>query len=309
MSPPGPEIREMEVFASLPDEFRRRGTVTSWSAMNRLGATGDSFLEGPVFDPVGNLYVTDIEYGRVFRVDPSGAWTLIAEWDGEPNGLTFLSPSQLLTTDFRNGLMVVDIGTGEVTPFLDRRNTEGFKGVNDLVFDRRGTLYFTDQGTTGMHDPTGRIYRLTSGGRLDAIVDNIPSPNGLALSPDERLLYVAVTRGNSVWRVPLLTDGGVAKVGQYLSVNGPAGPDGLAMDVEGRLSVAIAGRGEVWVLDSRADPVVILRSPLGVGVTNIAYGGPDGRDLYCTESFSGTVLRATLDVAGCLVAVGRTDAD
>lgn len=308
MTAPVPEAIEMEVFASLPDEFRRRGTLTSWSAMNRLGAPGDSFLEGPVFDAAGNLYVSDIEYGRVFRIDPHGAWTLIAEWDGEPNGLTFLSPTQLITTDFRNGLMVVNVETGSVTPFLQRRNTERFKGVNDLVFDSHGTLYFTDQGTTGMHDPTGRIYRLSTDGRLDAIVNRIPSPNGLVLSPDEHVLYVAVTRGNSVWRVPLLPDGGVAKVGQYLSVNGPAGPDGLAMDVEGRLSVAIAGRGEVWVLDARADPVVILGSPAGVGVTNIAYGGPSGCDLYCTESFSGTVLRATLDVSGCAVSVGRATA-
>lgn len=300
-----PSIRDTEVFTSLPEEFRRKNTMTSWSMLNRLGASGDCFLEGPVFDEHGNLYVSDIEYGRIFRIDQAGTWSLVAEWDGEPNGLTFLSSTELITTDFRNGLMVIDVNSGAVTPFLDRRNTERFKGVNDLVFDSRGNLYFTDQGTTGMHDPTGRVYRLAPDGRLDALISNVPSPNGLALSPDERILYVAVTRGNAVWRAPLMPDGAVAKVGQYLTVNGPAGPDGLAMDIQGRLSVAIAGRGEVWVLDHKADPVVILRSVAGLSITNIAYGGPNHTDLYCTESATGTILRASLDVAGCEVFVGR----
>lgn len=300
-----PSVRDTEVFTSMPDEFRRKNTITSWSMLNRLGTPGDSFLEGPVFDEHGNLFVTDVEYGRIFRIDPAGTWSLVAEWDGEPNGLAFLSRTELITTDFRNGLMAIDVNSGAITPFLDRRNTEHFKGVNDLIFDSRGNLYFTDQGATGMHDPTGRVYRLSPEGRLDALVSNIPSPNGLVLSPDERVLYVAVTRANAVWRVPLMPDGAVAKVGVYLTVNGPAGPDGLAMDIHGRLSVAIAGRGEVWVLDAKADPSVILRSVAGVSVTNIAYGGPDRTDLYCTESATGTILRASLGVAGCEVFVGR----
>jgi gluconolactonase len=307
MSPAGspPSVRDTEVFTSMPDEFRRRDTLTSWSMLNRLGVPGDSFLEGPVFDGDGNLFVTDIEYGRVFRIDPAGSWTLVAEWDGEPNGLAFLSRTELITTDFRNGLMVVDVNSGAVTPFLDRRNTERFKGVNDLTFDSGGNLYFTDQGATGLHDPTGRVHRLAPDGRLDTLVANVPGPNGLVLSPDERVLFVAATRANAVWRLPLMADGTVAKVGQYLTANGPAGPDGLAMDVRSRLSVALPGRGEVWVLDAKADPVVILRSAAGVSVTNIAYGGADRTELYCTESATGTILRASLDVAGCEVHVGR----
>jgi gluconolactonase len=302
---PTPTVLDTEVFTSMPDEFRRKNTLTSWSKLNRMGQPGDCFLEGPVFDADGNLFVTDLEYGRIFRIDVGGGWTLVAEWDGEPNGLTTFSDHALITTDFRNGLMVVDIDTGEVTPFLDRRNTERFKGVNDLIFDSRGNLYFTDQGTSGMHDPTGRVYRLGVDGHLDALVTTAPSPNGLALSPDENVLFVAMTRGNSIWRIPLMPDGGVAKVGQYLSVNGPAGPDGLAMDVEGGLAVALAGRGEAWILDRRADPVFVLRSTSGLSVTNLAYGGSDRRDVYLTEAATGTILRARVDVPGCPVPVGR----
>src|SRR4029434_5044133 len=107
-----------------------------------------SFLEGPVFDAAGNLYVTDIPFGRIFRIDPQGEWELVAEWAGEPNGAKFIDDRELLVTDYRNGLMAVDVKTGAVRPYLDRRNSERFKGVNDLVFDGRGNLYFTDQGQT-----------------------------------------------------------------------------------------------------------------------------------------------------------------
>jgi gluconolactonase len=301
-----PRVIEAEVFTAMPRELRRGDTVTSWSQLNRMGEPGDSFIEGPVFDDDGNLFVCDIEYGRVFRIDPGGEWTLVAEWDGEPNGLAFLGPGELLTTDFRNGLLVVDTRSGAVTPFLDRRNTERFRGVNDLVFDSGGNLYFTDQGTTGMHDPSGRVYRLSPDGRLDILIANGPSPNGLVLSPDERVLFVAMTRANSVWRVPLMADGGVAKVGQYASMNGPAGPDGLAMDADGGLVVALPGRGEAWLLDERADPALVIRSPTGRMVTNVAYGGPERRELYCTESATATVLRVTLDRPGAPVFRGRS---
>ncbi|MEY2952831.1 MAG: hypothetical protein RLZZ401_918, partial [Pseudomonadota bacterium] len=81
-----PAIRTLETFTSLPDRFRRKDAHTVWADANQGGRCIDSFLEGPVFDPAGNLYVTDIPYGRVFRIDPRGAWELVAQWDGEPNG-------------------------------------------------------------------------------------------------------------------------------------------------------------------------------------------------------------------------------
>ena len=91
--------------------------------------------------------------------------------DGEPNGMKFLAPGQLLVTDYKNGLVVLDIASGQVRPYLERRNSERFKGVNDLVFDSRGNLYFTDQGQTGLHDPSGRVYRLGRDGRRDQHCD------------------------------------------------------------------------------------------------------------------------------------------
>ena len=293
-----PEVRGTEVFTRMPDRFRRTGARSDWADANRGGQPTDSFLEGPVFDRAGNLYVSDIPFGRIFRIDPRGEWEQVAQWDGEPNGLKFLNERELLVTDYRNGLVACDIATGTVRPYLDRRNSERFKGVNDLVFDSAGNLYFTDQGQTGLHDPTGRLYRLRPNGQLDLLLANVPSPNGVALSPDERVLYLAVTRGNQVWRVPLLPDGSVSKVSAFFTSHGPSGPDGLAVDEAGRLIVANPGLGVAWVLNHRAEPEIVLRSAAGASLTNLAFGGPERRTLYCTESVTGSVLTATLEHAG-----------
>jgi len=293
-----PQVLETAVLTRLPDRYRRTGMRSAWADANRGGAPTDSFLEGPVFDAAGNLYVTDIPFGRLFRIDAQGNWTLVAEWDGEPNGAKFLNDRELLVTDYRNGLMAVDVITGDVRPYLDRRNSERFKGVNDLVFDSRGNLYFSDQGQTGLHDPTGRLYRLRPTGQLDLLLGNVPSPNGVALSPDERVLFLGVTRGNQVWRVPLLDDGSVSKVSPFFTSYGPSGPDGLAVDAEGRVLVANPGLGRVWVLNHRAEPVLVLQSCAGASLTNLAFGGADRCTLFCTESASASILTAALDAPG-----------
>ncbi len=299
-----PQTRSLEVFSTMPARFRKPQR-TAWADANKGGEAIDSFLEGPVFDAAGNLYVCDIAFGRVFRISMAGDWDLIAQWVGEPNGMKWLNPDELLITDYLNGLMVLSVTSGEVRPYLQRRNSEHFKGVNDLCFDSAGNLYFTDQGQTGLHDPTGRVYRLSPAGKLDVLLANVPSPNGVVLSVDERFLFVAVTRGNCVWRMPLLADGSVSKVGQFFTSQGPSGPDGLAIDTSGQLLVANPGLGCVWVLDALAQPVQVLCGPRGHSVTNLAFGGPARQTLFATDSSTGTVLCAHLDAAGAVVFTGQ----
>ena len=118
------------------------------------------------------------------------------------------------------------------------------------------------------------------------------------LSPDEKFLFVAVTRGNCVWRMPLLADGGVSKAGQFFTSYGPSGPDGLAMDESGRLLIANPGLAYVWVLNPRAEPVQVLRGPSGHSLTNLAFGGETRTMLYVTDSTKGDILRIAMDVPG-----------
>jgi len=117
---PPPQTLTTEVFAELPTEFRRP-RASRWSEANRGGAALHSFLEGPSFDREGNLYVVDIAHGRVFRISPVGVFSLVAEYDGEPNGLKIHRDGRIFLADYRNGLMELDPVRGEVKKLLDGR--------------------------------------------------------------------------------------------------------------------------------------------------------------------------------------------
>ncbi len=293
-----PRRMETSVFTRLPDRFRKPRRNT-WADGNRGGRACDSFLEGPSFDREGRLYVVDIPYGRVFRIDPAGEWEQVAEYQGWPNGLKIHRDGRIFIADYKYGLMLLDPASGAVTPFLETVGSESFKGLNDLVFGRSGTLYFTDQGQTGMQDPTGRVYRLTPDGRLTCLLNTIPSPNGIAVDADESFLLVAVTRASQIWRLPLHASGLVTKVGVFAQLHGgTGGPDGLALDADGCLLIAHAGLGSLWRLSRQAEPLDRIVSCAGVSTSNMAFGGPGGTRLFIVESETGSILQADLPVPG-----------
>ncbi|MDR7159109.1 SMP-30/gluconolactonase/LRE family protein [Arthrobacter sp. BE255] len=296
-----PTVIDAGVFTTMPDKFRKAGTDSQWAAANKPGHDVDSFIEGPAFDSSGNLYLVDLAHGRIFRITPGGDWSTVADYDGEPNGLRVHPDGHLVVADYRRGLVTVDPESGRIGSLLARRNAESFKGLNDLTIASNGDIYFTDQGQTGLHDPTGRVYRLRPNGQLDTLMSNLPSPNGLVLDLKERVLYVAMTRDNSVWRAPLTADGGVSKVGRFCTMFGTSGPDGLALDEAGRILVAHASLGQVFIFASDGQCVERIRSTAGPTCTNIAFGGDHRSDLYITESSTGTVLRAHLDLPGVAV--------
>jgi gluconolactonase len=293
---PPQEIRT-EVFARLPENLRLKGRKSAWGFGR--GDELHSFIEGPSFDRGGNLFVTDIPFGRVFRITPDGDWTIVAEYDGWPNGLKIHRDGRAFIADHQRGILQLDLATGRIEPILPNVRREGFKGTNDLVFAGNGDLYFTDQGQTGLQDPTGRVYRLRTDGHIDCLVANVPSPNGIVMSPDEKTLFVAVTRANQVWRLPLHGDGTTSKVSAFISLSGGlTGPDGIAMTESGGLAVAHCGLGTVWIFDELGQPLYRVRSCAGLSTTNLAFGGPGMRSLYITESETGTILRAELPLRG-----------
>jgi len=293
-----PPVIKTSLFARLPDELRTADADHPWVAAQPAGAPPHSLLEGPSFDREGNLYCVDLLNGRILRVSTDGVFHVAAEYDGWPNGLKIHPDGRIFIADYKHGIMVMDPVNGRVEPFLRRANVEPFKGVNDLFFAANGDLYFTDQGQTGLHDPSGRLFRLRPDGRLDCVLDNVPSPNGLVMNQDETAIYLAVTRGNCVWRVPLLRNGGVTKVGVFVQLSGGWGPDGLALDAEGRLAIAHVGLGAVWIVDRIGQPVYRVETCAGTHTTNVAFGGPNGSTLFITESGTGSILRAELDVPG-----------
>ncbi len=289
-----PKVIPSEVFTVVPEQYRSSSTGPRSPTRQSSGGTT---LEGPCFDQQGNLYFVDIPNSRVFRATPAGEVSLIAEYKGEPNGLKVHRDGRIFIADHHHGIMLLDPATGAVSVFKAGPEKENFKGVNDLLFDSKGNLYFTDQGSTGLHDPTGRVYKLSPDGELRMIIGNIPSPNGLVMNAAETSLYVAATRDSSIWLVPMTADGGLTKVGLFARL--PAsGPDGLAADVEGNIAVAHPSLSTVWLFNRRGIPTHRIELCQGSHPTNIAYGGPDNQWLYITEGDTFSVLRARMPAPG-----------
>lgn len=276
------------LMTRLPDRFRtpRRN---DWTVANLSGATAEAVLEGPCFDDRGRLYVVDIPFGRIFRIEGT-TWTLVAEYEGWPNGLKATADGKLIAADYKRGLMSIDPAAGTATPVLSGVNSEGFKGVNDLTIHPNGCILFTDQGQTGLHDPTGRVWRLWPDGRLDRLIANAPSPNGLALNRAGTHLYVAMTRSAQIWMFELRNDAVVNKVQCFSQLpGGRGGPDGLAVDEHDRLFICDTGHGCVWVLDARAEPCFRIVSSAGRVLTNCVIA-PDGRTLVITDASTQSIL-------------------
>ncbi len=281
-----PPVIKPEIFARLPEKLRAK-------------SPSRNLLEGPSFARDGTLYLVDIFPGRILTLSGSGEFKVVAEYDGQPNGLCLHKDGRIFVADHTKGLLLLDPATGKVTTLIDRPRLEPFKGLNDLTFDSKGNLFFTDQGESGWHDPTGRVWCLRQNGNLELLLNNVPSPNGLVLSLDETILYLAVTRANAVWRVPMNPDGTLGRVGTFLQLSGGMGPDGMAMDDSGNLVLAHVGFGSLWQFSPIGRPIAEIPCDIGPHVTNMAYGGPDRKTLYITAP--DTVLTAQMETPGRLL--------
>ncbi len=162
----------------LPDHLRRLER-TKWADANPGGAPVDSFLEGSAFDAQGRLYVTDIPNGRIFRIEDDH-WTEIA--------------------DYRHSLIHIAPETGGAAAVLQTVNSESFKGLNDLTSNDDESMIFTDHGQTRLQDPSGRVWRLHKDGRIDRLLSNGLSPNGLVLNTAQTHL----SRSSGIGRIKRL---------------------------------------------------------------------------------------------------------
>jgi len=297
-----PPVLETELHTRLPEHLYRLDHNSEWLEERGAGPL-HSFLEGPSFDRAGNLYCVDIPHSRIFRISPAGEWSVFTEYDGEPNGLKLHRDGRIFVADHKLGLLCFDPQTAAMTVVVDRPFHERFKGLNDLHFAANGDLYFTDQGKSALHDPSGRIFRLRADGQLDLVFQGFAGPNGLVLNGPENILYVAETRMNRIVAIPFRADyKGVARPGVFINLSGsPTGPDGMAIDAEGNIVVVHAGFGTVWMFTRLGEPLYRIRSCAGMRTTNVVYGGPDRRTLFITEAEHGVILKVRLPVPGKLM--------
>jgi gluconolactonase len=289
-----PALRWLTVHATLPAALRRPRR-SRWADINLAGREVGCFLEGPDFDAAGNLYVVDIPFGRIFRLDAHRRWHTLIEYDGWPNGLKVEPAGTLLVADHKLGLLRVDPAAGTYKVLLDQIAGTPLHGLNDLTFGTDGALYITDQGQTGLHDPCGRLLRLGSGAEVEILLANVPSPNGLVFDRNNARLYLAATRANAIWRVPLV-EGRPSKVGLAIQLSGGIGPDGLALDPQGRLLAAHPPLG-IWHFDADNLPAVLYRSRDPSYVTNLVLRARGRRTrLFATDSIAGRILTAEVSI-------------
>ncbi len=257
------------LWTELPDQLHHRGEPSDWAKMTRPGQPMHSFLEAAFFDADANLWLSDVPYGRVFRVSPDGTWTQMHQIDAEPHAMRITPDGRRIAVDYRHGLIEL---TGDTTfDVLSTGGTSPFLGLSDMTYGPDGALWFTDSGRSSLSDPRGRVYRWQDG-NLRLVLDCVPYSNGIAVSPDNAWVYVAATRANQVWKFSTrLPADGAPMVGTYLHLPGGLGPDGLACNPHGWLAVAQAQAGRAYVFDALGDLIADVRLPRGLWTTSVTF--------------------------------------
>ena len=188
-----PQVRELEMFTRMPEALPPRQSAASWADANRGGQVDRLLPRRPGVRRRGQPVRDRHSVRPHLPHRPGGEWTQVAEYDGEPNGMKFLDDAHAARHRLQERPDArATCERARSRRYLQRRNTERFKGVNDLVFDSRGNLYFTDQGQTGLHDPTGRLYRLRPGrAARPAAVQRARARTAWRCRPTASVLYLA----------------------------------------------------------------------------------------------------------------------
>jgi gluconolactonase len=281
-----------ELWAKLPKDLYYKGDPKPWAIMTRPGQYLHSFLEGPCFDKLGTLWMVDVPNGRLFRISETREWFLHKTYDGEPHSIKQMENGHFILTDYKNGLLEYD-GHDHFKTLATGYGKNKFKGLSDLTIAPNGDVWITDSGRTSLSDPTGNIFRYKPDGTLIHVLNNIPYPNGITLSPDGKFVYCSVTRANAVWRLQAeYTDPKWPMVGTYIQMNGALGPDGLAVDQYGNLAVTHAPSGRVYIYNIFGDLLLVIHLPDGLWVTSAIYKDDI---IYIIEAQTGSIY--TVDTA------------
>lgn len=301
-------------------------------------ASGLLFPEGPVALPDGSLLVVEINGGRLTRIAPDGAKQVVAQLGGGPNGAA-IGPDGAVyicnnggfefadieaegitvpvgpTHDYRGGsIQRVDLASGEVKTLYTHSDGVALRGPNDIVFDADGGFWFTDHGKSRHRDRdrTGVFYARIDGSFIREAIFPLESPNGIGLSPDGRVLYVAETFTCMLWAFELSGPGKISPQPNLFGHGGqfvyrPAGFrffDSLAVESGGNICVATIGECGISVISPAGELVQFVSTP-DPYTTNICFGGPDLCTAYVTLSGTGRVLTGRWPRPGARLNDGR----
>ncbi|MEC7573746.1 MAG: SMP-30/gluconolactonase/LRE family protein, partial [Pseudomonadota bacterium] len=285
---------------------------------------GLRFPEGPIAMPDGSIILVEIEAGRLTRVLPDGAKEVVAEPGGGPNGAAMgpdgacyvcnnggfnwaydEEPGSIRPVgqadDYVTGRIErIDIETGKIETLYDNCNGNRLSGPNDIVFDRKGNMWFTDLGKARARDlDRGAIYwAKPDGSEIREVIQPFTTPNGIGLSPDEKTLYVAETEGGRLFAYDIVGDGEVELLpypkslngGRYITSDiGMRRFDSLAVEDCGNVCVATLFTGGITVASPDGGTAEFVETGDGY-TTNICFGGENLQKAYITLSWQGLLV-------------------
>jgi gluconolactonase len=296
-------------------------------ATPRVVASGLGFPEGPVALLDGSVLFVEIARGKLSRAWPDGRVTTVADLGGGPNGAA-IGPDKAAYVANDGGLafrsaegrtMVagvppayvggsiqrVDLATGTFRTLYDGLGGNRLKGPNDIVFDEWGGLWFTDtgKGYARTRDHGGLYWGKADGSELREIAYPLLTPNGIALGPDRRTLYVALSEKRQIAAYTLIGPGqvetanGAPETRLVASLGGDMSIDNIAVEANGNLVLAAVRQGAVLTLDRAGQVIETVRLPDPV-VTAMAFGGADMKTLFVTLSSSGQIVAVPWPRAG-----------
>lgn len=287
-------------------------------------ATIIAFTEGPAVDADGTLYFSDIENNRILKLAPDGARSVFREPSGRTNGQTFDGEGRLYHCEgSENGpgggrrVTRTDLKTGKYEVLTERYEGIRYNSPNDICVDGKGRVYFTDPKYSNRHEMEMKVegvYRIDLDGTVHLILQQpaIERPNGIAVTQDCKTLYVVdsapVTGGaRKIWQFELDGQGNPHRQKLVYDFAPGRGGDGMRLDVEGNLYIAAGIRTPrhehetdlvppgIYVMTPKGK--LLSRIPIAEDViTNLAFGGRDGRTLYVTAGK--TVFRSRVAVPG-----------
>jgi gluconolactonase len=265
---------------------------------------GGGASEGPVWHPEGYLTFVRFTQSKLVRWDPDGTVTVIREDTGDGNGCTLDRQNRLIMCESGHRSVTRTEPDGTINVIADKWRGKRLNRPNDVVCSSGGTVYFTDpQGRMPLEERElgfSGVFKASPDGTLDLVTDKCGYPNGLAFSPDESILYVALTRKDehcleedargeicphrAIRSFRMLSGGKLEDRGIFadMSSAGPGAPDGMKVDVDGR--VYCTGPGGIWVFDPSGVRIGVL--PVPEQARNLAFGGTGMSTLYITAGDS-----------------------
>lgn len=278
------------------------GVVTEGTPIEFI-KEGFNGTEGPIGLPDGALIFTETTANRITRIAADGSTRTYLEPSNGANGLAFAANGDLFAAQVLKPQVGIIAPAGRAKVLADQFEGKPFGRPNDLVLDKQGNIYFTDSGANAPR-PAGAasgaaaapaapavetakpaVYRVTNKGQLQRLAADIARPNGIQLSPDEKVLYVANTNGQHLLAYDIKADGSLGPKREFAKLEGgrklddgtlATGADGIAVDALGRLYVATSAG--VQVVSDKGEVLGTIALPKAP--QNLAFAGTDKRYLY-----------------------------